>query len=536
MDGIIDGSWMILAYAAEAKRYSWIHENEKQLTVYEIEVKPPGQHSWVVKKRYSEFESLYNQLIRKGRNNAALSQFKFPKKGGIFGTETPELLEERLKAFDELSKILLAPSMDELPSEVAEFFAISAQYYLKGEGNGIISDQPSPDGNQPEQNRLSANELQTLLEETSSILGTSQYSEVPQTIRNLLIDLELLKTENASFLAKQKDDVQSSQLVEENQIFSDKVKNLEQSNASLLKKINSLQNEKETLQDQMQGPMVQLQQYRTLLQEVRDTVASKLFETQEEDANMFRNTNIENLPSLLREQLKRVSFLKLPSQEEKERIEVQERLQVQKWKVDMRTKDAELEDMHWKYNEQQTRTTKLQEDLMKLQQKFEQQLSVEAQSELARLQSDLADMTQKYEDQKMVSKKKDLALVEERAKHEEFRKAAELLKEEYHQAMQQQQNSAEDEDLARVAQQLKAAGLGVEDLLRMNHLKSPETSLYSSFMVHSTVAPPPPSSNDPKVSRLCAMGFETSAVEEALKTHNGDENAAANALVNTYSI
>mmetsp|Transcript_7472 Transcript_7472/g.9308 ORF Transcript_7472/g.9308 Transcript_7472/m.9308 type:complete len:480 (-) Transcript_7472:304-1743(-) len=479
MDGIIDGSWMILAYAAEAKRYSWIHENEKQLTVYEIEVKPPGQHSWVVKKRYSEFESLYNQLIRKGRNNAALSQFKFPKKGGIFGTETPELLEERLKAFDELSKILLAPSMDELPSEVAEFFAISAQYYLKGEGNGIISDQPSPDGNQPEQNRLSANELQTLLEETSSILGTSQYSEVPQTIRNLLIDLELLKTENASFLAKQKDDVQSSQLVEENQIFSDKVKNLEQSNASLLKKINSLQNEKETLQDQMQGP--------------------------------------------------------LPSQEEKERIEVQERLQVQKWKVDMRTKDAELEDMHWKYNEQQTRTTKLQEDLMKLQQKFEQQLSVEAQSELARLQSDLADMTQKYEDQKMVSKKKDLALVEERAKHEEFRKAAELLKEEYHQAMQQQ-NSAEDEDLARVAQQLKAAGLGVEDLLRMNHLKSPETSLYSSFMVHSTVAPPPPSSNDPKVSRLCAMGFETSAVEEALKTHNGDENAAANALVNTYSI
>mmetsp|Transcript_14924 Transcript_14924/g.19582 ORF Transcript_14924/g.19582 Transcript_14924/m.19582 type:complete len:480 (+) Transcript_14924:144-1583(+) len=479
MDGIIDGSWMILAYAAEAKRYSWIHENEKQLTVYEIEVKPPGQHSWVVKKRYSEFESLYNQLIRKGRNNAALSQFKFPKKGGIFGTETPELLEERLKAFDELSKILLAPSMDELPSEVAEFFAISAQYYSKGEGNGIISDQPSPDGNQSEQNRLSANELQTLLEETSSILGTSQYSEVPQTIRNLLIDLELLKTENASFLAKQKDDVQSSQLVEENQIFSDKVKNLEQSNASLLKKINSLQNEKETLQDQMQGP--------------------------------------------------------LPSQEEKERIEVQERLQVQKWKVDMRTKDAELEDMHWKYNEQQTRTTKLQEDLMKLQQKFEQQLSVEAQSELARLQSDLADMTQKYEDQKMVSKKKDLALVEERAKHEEFRKAAELLKEEYHQAMQQQ-NSAEDEDLARVAQQLKAAGLGVEDLLRMNHLKSPETSLYSSFMVHSTVAPPPPSSNDPKVSRLCAMGFETSAVEEALKTHNGDENAAANALVNTYSI
>jgi len=37
--------------------------------------------------------------------------------------------------------------------------------------------------------------------------------------------------------------------------------------------------------------------------------------------------------------------------------------------------------------------------------------------------------------------------------------------------------------------------------------------------------------NDPKVTRLCEMGFGVVAVEEALRKHKGDENAAANELL-----
>mmetsp|Transcript_19322 Transcript_19322/g.25451 ORF Transcript_19322/g.25451 Transcript_19322/m.25451 type:complete len:783 (+) Transcript_19322:1-2349(+) len=38
---------------------------------------------------------------------------------------------------------------------------------------------------------------------------------------------------------------------------------------------------------------------------------------------------------------------------------------------------------------------------------------------------------------------------------------------------------------------------------------------------------------DPKVARLCELGFSASSVEAALKKHNGDENAAANELFST---